>query len=120
MSELGIRDDQAAVCRRFGVKPVAAPYDQKVGVARDTLLAELLPINALRHPAVGDTTGWYIWAGGPASTSPDFYQPMHVEHLADVCPQLVPYLALPPGWRVLLAPGHEDVWFDDELLRAES
>ncbi|WP_438268855.1 immunity protein Imm33 domain-containing protein [Paraburkholderia youngii] len=29
----------------------------------------------------------------------------------------VRYLALPPGWRVLLAPDYEDVWFDGELLK---
>jgi hypothetical protein len=27
-----------------------------------------------------------------------------------------PYLALPPGWRFLLAPGYEDVWYDPTLL----
>jgi len=27
-----------------------------------------------------------------------------------------PYLARPPGWRVLLAPGQEDVWYDGTLL----
>jgi hypothetical protein len=26
------------------------------------------------------------------------------------------YLALPAGWRFLLAPDHEDVWFDVNLL----
>jgi len=31
----------------------------------------------------------------------------------------VPFLGLPPGWRVLLAPGQEEVWFDAELLSVE-
>jgi hypothetical protein len=26
------------------------------------------------------------------------------------------YLALPPGWRFLIATNHEDVWFDAALL----
>jgi hypothetical protein len=39
--------------------------------------------------------------------------------LGDYCPSILPYLALPPGWRVLLAPGYEDVWFDGELLKSE-
>jgi hypothetical protein len=30
-----------------------------------------------------------------------------------------PYLVLPPGRRVLLAPGFEDVWFDECLLRRD-
>jgi hypothetical protein len=31
-------------------------------------------------------------------------------------PALVPYLGLAPGWRVLLAPSHIDVWYDPMLL----
>ena len=26
---------------------------------------------------------------------------------------------LPPGWRFLIAPGHEDVWYDGSLLDPE-
>jgi hypothetical protein len=48
---------------------------------------------------------------------PEFFQPLHVEHLPDRCPELLAYLGLPPGWRVQLAPGHEDAWYDDKLLR---
>ncbi|MGC0237608.1 immunity protein Imm33 domain-containing protein [Arthrobacter sp. SD76] len=33
--------------------------------------------------------------------------------LAQPVPQKVPYVALPAGWRFVLAPGHEDVWFDE-------
>jgi hypothetical protein len=28
----------------------------------------------------------------------------------------MPYLSLPPGWRFLIAPGHEDVWEDQSLF----
>ncbi len=45
-----------------------------------------------------------------------FFVPLHVEHLGEWCPEAVPYLALPPGWRFLLAPDYEDVWFDATLL----
>ncbi len=27
-------------------------------------------------------------------------------------PEVLPYLALPPGWRFLIADGYEDGWFD--------
>jgi len=50
------------------------------------------------------------------SDDPDFFRPLHVEHVAEWCPEVQPYLALPPGWRFLIAPGHEDVWFDPALL----
>jgi hypothetical protein len=32
------------------------------------------------------------------------------------CPEIVKYFGLGPGWRFLVAPGHEDVWFDPILL----
>jgi hypothetical protein len=50
-------------------------------------------------------------------TRPDFFEPVHVSHLATACPDFLPYLALPPGWRFLIAPGHEDIWPDESLLR---
>ena len=78
-----------------------------------------MPLNGLRHlPEVG-TTGWFIWAGESLSSDPEFFQPLHVQHLLDWCPDVIPYLGLPPGWRFLIAPGHEDVWFDQTLLHAE-
>jgi hypothetical protein len=77
-----------------------------------------MPINGLRHEPEGDTTGWYIWAGEDLSDAPDFFRSLHVGHLTDWCPQVVPYLALPVGWRFLLAFGYEDVWFDANLRRA--
>lgn len=42
--------------------------------------------------------------------------PLHVAHLGEWCPDAMPYLALPPGWRFLLAPDHEEIWFDPSLL----
>lgn len=106
---------QASVAERFGASPLLPPADAKVGIARNVRTG-LQPLNALRHPPEGDTSGWYIWAGEELSDNPEFFIPLHVSHLADWCPTLIPYLALPPGWRVLLAPGQEDVWFDEGLL----
>jgi hypothetical protein len=51
------------------------------------------------------------------SVTDDFFDPLHVSHLDARLPEVVPYLALPPGWRFLLAPGHEDVWYDESLLK---
>jgi len=41
---------------------VESPNHLKVGIARN-VTSGLMPINGLRHPPEGDTTGWYIWAG---------------------------------------------------------
>jgi hypothetical protein len=41
---------------------------------------------------------------------------LHAAHLEDELPEVLSFLALPPGWRFLIAPGHEDVWYDGTLL----
>lgn len=106
--------EQLEICTRFGSPAVACEPNMKVGIALATL--GRVPLHALRHPVAKDTTGWYIWAG-EFSAADDFFQPLHASHVADMVPQLVPYMALAPGWRVLLAPGHEDVWHDPQLLK---
>jgi hypothetical protein len=88
---------------------------QKVGIARN-VLEGLLPLNGLRHPPEGDSTGWYIWAGEVLSSADDFFAPLHVAHLNERCPEIVRFLGLPPGWRFLIAGSIEDVWFDPALL----
>jgi hypothetical protein len=87
----------------------------KVGIALNVKSGQL-PINGLRHPVEGDSSGWYIWAGEELDSSPDFFKPLHVEHLHEWCPDAEKYLSLPPGWRFLIAGDYEDVWFDKSLL----
>jgi hypothetical protein len=107
--------EQRNICERVGSVVVSVDPEMKIGVAIATL--GMLPLNALRHPPENGTAGWYIWGGECLSRDDDFFQPLHAGHLAEHAPQLVPYLALAPGWRVLLAPGVEDVWHDDALLK---
>ena len=110
-----ILEDQLKICRMNGVEPVVCDDESKLGIASN-VCDGLLPINGLRHPPAQDTCGWYIWAGEELSQDPSFFRPLHVAHLSEWCPAAIPYLALPPGWRFLIAPGHEDVWYDESLL----
>ena len=105
---------QREICTRFATGVDAPAPHTKLGVALQT--RGQLPLNAFRHPAEGDTCGWYLWWGDTLTEDPEFFHPMHVLHMQERCPEIVPYLALPPGWRVQLAPGHEDVWYDEKLL----
>ncbi|WP_445367424.1 immunity protein Imm33 domain-containing protein [Methylomonas sp. BW4-1] len=109
---------QIDVCRRFNSAVVPSSSALKLGIAIASL--SQLPLNALRLPQENGTCGWYIWGGEVMSEAPDFFQPLHVSHVPNYVPNLLPYLALAPGWRVLLAPGYEDVWFDDAVLGAHS
>ena len=110
-----IESIQHETADRFGAVFLPPDGSLKVGIAKNVLQG-LVPLNALRHPPEGDTSGWYIWAGEELSEDAGFFVPLHVAHLHEWCPEILPYLGLPPGWRVLLAPGYEDVWFDDTLL----
>lgn len=115
MADDDLTNVQRATCERYGVTPCPSSKSRKVGISKN-VRAGMLPINGLRHRPEGDTTGWYIWAGESLSSHPEFFVPLHVEHLAEWCPSAMAFLALPPGWRFLLAPDHEDVWFDESLV----
>ena len=108
---IAVTPDQAAVCARFGTQPYPAAPDSKVGFGG----VGDGPVHGLRHPPTPDTTGWYIWHG-ELTGAPDFFQPLHVAHLDELVPHVARYLALPPGWRFLIAQNYEDVWYDADLL----
>lgn len=110
-----ILEEQELICEKYGATCFPSPDHLKVGAALN-LREGIMPINGLRHPPEGDTTGWYIWAGEELSSDPDFFKPLHVAHLSDWCPQVQKYLGLPPGWRFLIAGDYEDVWYDESLL----
>lgn len=107
---------QIVVCERFGATPDVPMPDSQVGVARNLRDSQTWPLNGLRHPPETGTSGWYLWRGDELGRTDDFFQPLHAEHLAEWSPDVLAYLALPPGWRFLLAPDHEDVWYDETLL----
>lgn len=106
---------QQEVCAQYGVEPACPQPGEKVGVAR-VLLPGAYPLHGLRISPENGTCGWYLWTGD-WSDAPDFFEPMHVTHVEQRCPEVIPYLTLPPGWRVLLAPEYADVWFDPELRK---
>ncbi len=108
------KKQQKEICLRFDSSFVASEPDDKVGIALETI--DSLPLNALRHPPEAGTCGWYIWGGEEILQDPEFFKPLHVSHLIEICPEIIVYLGLAPGWRVLLAKDYEDVWYDKELL----
>lgn len=106
---------QRSTCERFRVPFVPCHAGFKIGMAKDTSI-RVPPLNGLRHPPTESTCGWYLWSGEHLSDDPDFFDPVHVEHLVHRCPEVLPYLGLPPGYRFLLAPSYEEVWYDPQLL----
>jgi hypothetical protein len=107
---------QKEICLQYGAIFCASHEESKVGIANNVNTG-LKPINGLRHPMEGDTTGWYIWAGDELSNDADFFKPVHVMHMPEISPDLMKYLGLPPGWRFLFDDSYLDIWYDDSLLR---
>lgn len=107
---------QRSLCARYAADLLESPGHLRVGIARN-VRDGVQPLNGLRHPPEGDHTGWYLWAGEDFSDDLDFFVSLHVSHLEDWCPSVLPYLGLAPGWRFLIDDrGYEDVWHDPSLL----
>jgi len=111
-----IENIQKEICAKYGFKFESSDLNLKVGISLN-VKDEVEPIHALRHPAEGDTTGWYIWSGDYSEDN-DFFKPLHLSHLTEWCPLILPYLGLPAGSRVLIANNgnYVDVWEDKSLL----
>lgn len=105
---------QKAFCAERGTEFVRASPDLKSGFALST--RGQTPINGLRHPLEGGTTGWYIWCGEQFSDASDFFASLHTSHIYEDYPELIKLLGLPPGYRFLLAGDYLDVWYDAALL----
>jgi hypothetical protein len=110
--------DERAILARAAVEPQPVHSFEKVGID-DGARRGGLPLNGLRHPPSGGTSGWYIWSGAEPGEHEDFFKPLHAGHLVRDCPSVLPYLALPPGWRFLISKDYEDIWFDKSLLEVE-
>jgi hypothetical protein len=116
---VSIEEEQKALCKAWAAPFAPVGGELKLGIA-ENVKSGALPIHGLRHPSDGDTTGWYIWAGGEPSDAPDFFKPLHVSHLDEWCPGIKRFLGLAPGWRFLTdMAGHDDVWEDPSLLKLD-
>ena len=113
---MNVVDEQIKTCNKYGAEYVESPFHLKLGISIN-VKSGIQPVNGLRHPLEGDTTGWYIWAGEEGiPNDPNFFVPLHVEHLPEWCPVVMKYLGLPPGWRFLITNDYEDVWEHKSLL----
>ncbi|MDI3320699.1 immunity protein Imm33 domain-containing protein [Pinibacter soli] len=114
--EKGFIERQKALCKKYNAEFLESPFDKIIGVALKSFNTFSLPINGLRHPIENThSTNWYIWAG-EYSNSDDFFQPVHINHLLELCPKAINYLGLAPGWRFLFDNTYEDVWYDRLIL----
>jgi hypothetical protein len=105
-------EEQKNICAQYDSNFVESPAHLKVGISLN-VREGVMPLNGVRYEPEGDTSGWYIWAGEEFSEDPDFFVPLHIEHLNDWSPLVLKYLGLAPGTKFLLADdGYVDVWKD--------
>ena len=110
-----ILNNQLEVCSKYHTVHFPTPNDTKLGISR-SVAHGVYPIHGLRHPPESTTSGWFVYAGEFSQDS-QFFEPIHVAHVTNRCPEILPYLGLPPGWRFLLAQDYVDVWFDESLVK---
>ena len=111
----GTRESQRQVCARFTAPPQFVAGNAILGASAGVFSGEF-PLNGQRHVPGAGESGWYLWTGLDLPKDSDYFKPYHVSHVVKAAPAIGQYLGLPPGWRFLLAPGYEDVWFDESLL----
>lgn len=115
MNMADIENEQKEICKKYGVEFHSLDFSLTLGVANN-YFEGVLPLNGLRILQENETCGWYLWAGEIFSEDSDFFKPLHAFHLIEKKPEILKYLALPKGWRFLVAGDYEDVWFDENLL----
>jgi len=104
---------QKDVCDKYSAEYAPPKLDHKLGIALETI--GKLPVNGVRHTEENGTCGWYIWCGEEMGQDSDFFKPLHVSHIAEYLPEIERFLALPSGYRVLIANEYEDVWYDESI-----
>lgn len=106
----------ADVCAAYGVTPVPPDPNATVGVSLSLRNRDCYPIFGGRYPQTEAFSGWYIYAG-KYSTADDFYRPLHLVHLVEWRPEILPLLGLPPGWRFGVNGDEIRVERDDGLIK---
>lgn len=72
---------QQSVCEWVNAAPLPPTAGSKLGIALSTL--GKVPIHGFRHAPTETANGWYIWCGGEILSAPDFFAPLHVEHMRE-------------------------------------
>lgn len=105
-------NEQTLECVKIDRIPVFPTFSQMIVVSKGVFSGE--EINAVRYPSPGHMTGWWL--------TTDLYdgninslETIHYYHFAFQRPDIIKYLALPPGFR-FFSGNQSEVWFDKDAL----
>jgi hypothetical protein len=105
---------QSAVCEKNGAEFRPAHLGLEAQIAEDVLHAEgPVEIEGIRFPANAPDSGWVFIRVGQAGKSPLRTERLHT--ITGALPDLIPFLALPHGYRFAAVGGQPRVWFDPEI-----
>lgn len=105
--------EQKLLCEEFESAYIQVSGDDVIAIAVQTLDQD--PIVGIRKkkPETDENISWYIY-GGELQEGADFFETMTVRELQDVIPDVLPYLALEPGFRFMIdGDDYEDVWKEE-------
>lgn len=104
-------NEQVTLCKEHNVIPVFPLIGQKVPMSKDIYVGS--EVNGVRYNDEGHMTGWYLtsnsYNGDISTLSVD-----HLYHLIKTRPEIVKFLALPPGYRFFHDSLGAEVWKDEE------
>uniref|UniRef100_UPI00406D35E3 immunity protein Imm33 domain-containing protein n=1 Tax=Acinetobacter sp. D009 TaxID=3138069 RepID=UPI00406D35E3 len=108
-------DAQKCNCMKFNSKFVQPSKNEMVAVALDSL--GKIPNTGIRNVLEeGENISWFFYCG-EFSEDDDFFKPIHISHLENYLPEVIPYLALEEGFRFVIdKQGYEDVWKEEYRL----
>ena len=109
------RRAQEEQCAKAGVTFSPPCIEQLVAVSPE-LLADNGLVQGVRYPSPEHMSGWWLvdeaFDGSAASM-----KPIHLGHVAARRPDVLPFLALPFGYRFSVI-GHEvDIWYDEVVAK---
>ena len=103
---------QLAICKKYDAIPNIPDENSTVYIATSTI--GKLPLNGLRKNPTDSFSGWYLWCGVDVLDTEDFYQQMPLHNAIHMLPLVERYLALPAGFRFLMAGAAERVWLENQ------
>jgi hypothetical protein len=106
---------QSEVCRELDTEFMPPYLDQKVASSVGVLEGEL-PVSGVRYEAPSHMSGWYLTTESYSGDVRDL-RVDHLYHLTSRRPDVVRFLALPPGHRFEISVRGGRAYFDPEVLK---
>ena len=109
-STLSYWRSQTEVCHRVGA-PFAPAHAHQMAAISEGVLRAGSTVYGVRYRAPSHMSGWYLYNdeyNGDVKT----LQVVHLYHVAANRPDVVPYLALPAGYRIAVGDNGDEVTFD--------